>query len=102
MGPADINHSENYYNWPIFKKNYDPETLMTIVNDTFELKHDDKKIKIENDEDPCMICLDKIPDTIVLPCKHRVVCKDCSIGLRNTADKSICVHCRCPITNILE
>lgn len=50
----------------------------------------------------CMICLDKAPSTIVLPCEHVVVCTPCSIQLRNTPDRAICVQCRRPISDVLE
>ena len=57
--------------------------------------------KIE-EEDVCMICLVNPPNTMVLPCEHCVVCKECSIQLKNTNDRKICVRCRRPITNILD
>lgn len=58
--------------------------------------------QIENEINECIICLDNQADTMVLPCEHVVVCKTCSIGLRNTNDKKTCVRCRRKITDILE
>jgi len=52
-------------------------------------------------EEVCMICLDHVPDTMVLPCEHRVVCETCSEGLKNTNDARICVKCRQPITKVI-
>lgn len=51
--------------------------------------------------DDCMICMDKKPSTMVLPCMHSVVCSDCSRGLQNTNDRRTCVRCRCEITDVL-
>ena len=53
-------------------------------------------------EKECMICLDAVPDTMVEPCGHVVVCQACSTGLRNTADAHTCVQCRRPIANIIN
>lgn len=74
-----------------------------IDSETKEIESVNKKQKVEEKEDNvCMICLDREPNTMVLPCEHCVVCKECSIQLRNTNDKHICVRCRRPITHILE
>lgn len=56
----------------------------------------------DDDEGLCMICLDKIADTIVHPCLHCVVCSACSIKLRDSADSRKCVRCRCDIEFIDE
>lgn len=117
--PANYQSKHNHYFWPIFQ-NYDPETLLDLnKNDTNKRKIDEVKIdevkidpeikepenkkqKVEEEDELCMICLDIKPDTMVLPCEHCVVCKECSIGLRNTNDKKTCVRCRRPITHILD
>ena len=57
---------------------------------------------MKDSEECCMICLDKPSDTMVLPCEHTVVCKECSIKLRETHDAKICVRCRREITHVLE
>jgi hypothetical protein len=49
----------------------------------------------------CMICLDALADTMVLPCNHVVVCQNCSMGLRTTHDNKICVRCRRPIDIVM-
>lgn len=49
----------------------------------------------------CMICLDAVADTMVLPCNHVVVCQACSNGLRETHDNRICVRCRRPIEMVV-
>lgn len=53
-------------------------------------------------EDVCMICFERPPDIMVLPCEDVAVCKQCSDGLKNTADKNTCVRCRRPITHVLD
>lgn len=57
-----------------------------------------KKAKLDTDE--CMVCMDRVATTTVLPCGCRVVCDECSIGLRNTADTKTCIRCRNPITHV--
>ncbi len=49
----------------------------------------------------CFICLDRIANTMVLPCEHIVVCTECSAKLGATPDKKTCVKCRCPIGTVL-
>lgn len=53
-------------------------------------------------EEECMICMERVADTLVLPCEHCVVCSKCSVALRNTNDAKTCVQCRRPIKHILE
>ena len=45
---------------------------------------------IEEDEFMCIICMERPPETMVLPCRHVVVCRECSIQLPNTSDKYTC------------
>jgi hypothetical protein len=48
----------------------------------------------------CMICMDAPPQTLVLPCLHRVVCEACSAALRGTNDRKTCTYCRSEITGV--
>lgn len=110
LPPADYNHENNYYNWDIFK-NCNFATLQTIViNNNNNNDNNNKEVKNTNqqernnddiDENMCMICLCQEANTMVLPCEHCVVCKECSNGLKNTNDRHICVRCRRPITHVL-
>lgn len=59
-------------------------------------------VDVSGDKEPCMICLDRMPNTMVLPCMHVVVCTLCSAGLRSTPDKNTCVQCRRSITSVLD
>jgi hypothetical protein len=53
--------------------------------------------QIDEDSGLCMICMERMADTVVIPCMHRVVCAACSLGLQNTADRAVCCMCRRPI-----
>jgi hypothetical protein len=44
----------------------------------------------------------KEADTLVKPCGCRVVCRSCSVKLKQTADARICVKCRNPIVEVME
>ena len=68
--------------WPL--KNYDKTTLLSV--------QEEKKENI--DDNLCMVCLDKESNTMVLPCEHCVVCKECSMQLENTFNSLKCVKCR--------
>jgi hypothetical protein len=59
-----------------------------------------EKQEEEDNHTECMICLDRAPDTIVTPCMHRVVCRECSNDLESTADAKICCQCRQPIRGV--
>lgn len=54
----------------------------------------------EEGEDVCMICLDRQPSTLAIPCGCRVVCDSCSHGLCETPDNRVCVRCRKAITHV--
>lgn len=85
--PSDHNSKDNYLLWDIF------------ANDQPEQKKQRSEPQ-EEDDFICMICLVSPPDTVVNPCKHCVVCSECSERLKNTNDAETCVQCRCPITNV--
>lgn len=58
------------------------------------------RVSEDEEEQECMICLERSADTLVLPCGHKVVCDECSKKLRATHDNKICVRCRCEITHV--
>ncbi len=105
--PPNMDHKDNYFNWDIFK-NCDFSTLLNIDSkDKQESKNEEDKIKKEepeeeDDEKYCLICMANEPDTTVFPCGHHIVCKICSVKLRETHDAKICVKCRRQITSISE
>lgn len=79
----------DFTKWGIFQ-NYDPRTLLT------------KEVEEAEQGEECMVCFDKIANTVVLPCEHCVVCKECSVRLRDTNDAQRCLRCRRIITQVLE
>lgn len=62
------------------------------------------RVEEEEKEDPvCVMCLDRTPNTLVLPCEHCVVCKQCSTALRtDPVNAKLCVYCRQNIEHVLE
>lgn len=94
----------DYTKWPIFQ-NCDWNTLQTVesVNNVEESVEElINRVEESVEDEECMICMDNVADTMVLPCEHCVVCKTCSIRLRSTNDAEICVKCRRPITHVLD
>lgn len=77
---------------------WDSDSEQETLSDTEE----DAAAAAAEDDHLCCICFEKPPDTIVHPCLHCVVCAACSIRLRKTADKALCVQCRRPIGFIDE
>lgn len=61
-----------------------------------------KRQKTEGDVDAeeCMVCMDARPQTLVLPCMHRVVCEACSETLKGSTDSKTCIYCRCEIKGV--
>lgn len=83
---------ENHFEWDIFK-NYDPSTLLSI-----EVTQDEKKqlndVSQSVDSTVCCVCMEREPNTMVLPCEHVVVCNACSLTLEKTSNAHVCVLCR--------
>ena len=90
-------------NMDLYNTNIEDE-VMNLFNTNIEEQNmilenikKEKKNTIEEEEDLCMYCLDRKPNTVVYPCKHRKICHICSPKLKNTNDALICIYCRCPI-----
>ena len=56
----------------------------------------------KEDEIACCVCLVNLPNTLVIPCGHCVVCKECSDKLKETTNSKTCVYCKTQITSIFE
>ena len=88
------NPQHDYRQWSCFKESQSPKESLE------SLESHESSEQVETME--CMICLDSQANTMVLPCEHCVVCKDCSDKLVFTNDAKICVRCRRPITHVLD
>jgi hypothetical protein len=62
------------------------------VKRDIEAKEEDKKYE-------CKICLVNVKNTVLLPCKHSIVCNTCAIELLKTTRK--CPTCRVNIENVI-
>ena len=53
-------------------------------------------------EEECVICLDSVPDTILIPCNHVCLCKECSVKVTSVRVHGgpICPLCRQPIERV--
>ena len=49
-------------------------------------------------EDGCLICCTKKIDTVILPCRHSGLCKECALVLLNTTDQ--CVQCKSQVSSV--
>lgn len=50
----------------------------------------------------CMLCAVRPPTTMVLPCRHQVLCHPCSALLRGTNMAYMCAACNQPVERIVE
>lgn len=83
---------EDYRTWATFDQ-CDYRTLLNKV--VLPLLDDDN-------DDLCVVCMEKRADTMVLPCEHNVVCKECSLQLEKDAlNKDKCVKCRRDVVHVL-
>ena len=81
----------NFYEWDIFTQPHDPLTLCDIAIQV-----------VEDDKEVCMICMENEANTMVLPCEHCVVCRECSARLESTNNSWLCIKCRQIITHKLS
>lgn len=52
----------------------------------------------------CIVCQDKQRSTVLLPCRHLCLCRECAESLMNNINrkKRKCPLCRCDIANVLD
>ena len=82
-------------NQPMILPLIDP---VPITKET-EVSFDDDK---EDEPTMCCICESNPVKTLVLPCMHAVVCRNCSNQLKSTLNAHKCIICRQEITDIIE
>lgn len=66
-----------------------------------EIKEKSKGVNNEMEEIFCCVCLSNRANTLVLPCQHCVVCKECSEELKSSLNAKKCVYCRTLIEEVL-
>jgi len=82
-------------------KSATPPAAETMDNDDDKKKSEEEK-KEEEKAQECMVCMERPADTLVLPCLHKVACKQCSNDLtRDPNNSTLCIVCRQKIQLIL-
>ena len=76
-GNTTVNYSSPYI---IKEKEKVKEVKYIGIPTTAELEHD-IVIPENSDIKACSICLSKIPNCVILPCMHKILCVECSIEL---------------------
>lgn len=63
-----------------------------------------KRVKTADDEEHtmCVVCMERVANTIALPCEHIVVCDLCSVQLAQTHFAHNCVMCRGNVSEVLK
>jgi hypothetical protein len=74
-----------------------PQTPVVLAT---ERKRPIEAVEAAEDENLCLVCMDHVADTLVMPCMHQVACVGCSTKLRNTPNAAICIYCRGPVVSI--
>jgi hypothetical protein len=57
---------------------------------------------VSNDDQPCLVCLQKKRSVVLNPCRHCPVCAECFDKIRGQDLHSVCVLCRSPIFSYEE
>lgn len=117
-----ISSFEDRFKWPFFDKTckkysilhhsewskYDlsafmESTQLTPLIEASEESHSIKPIEVPTtiDMEGCIICNAAPVETLVLPCGHSVVCKNCSNSLKNTNNAKLCIYCRQEIADVI-
>ena len=86
------------------------ETLNDTCNEHLDMMSTittKNRVKVETDEDllKCKMCYEKNINTVVLPCKHAVICSECSDKLANNhvlPSAHQCVVCRTNINQVIK
>ena len=52
------------------------------------------RVKNDNEENLCLICMSIEPDSVFLPCRHLCLCKECIMHLDKRSQKVDCPVCR--------
>ena len=85
-----------------FEKHQDVCRQFGIFNEQLAPREQSvKKPRIEEEEDDCIICLERSASTIVFPCECKVVCETCSESLKTTPDQRTCSRCRREINMVV-
>ena len=99
--PFYVNNNNNDYK----KEEQDEEKIVKDEDNNNckkRKKEDEEIVKEEEEEFVCMICQELPPTTMVMPCRHVVVCENCSKKLKDTNDKHTCVRCRTEIEAVID
>jgi hypothetical protein len=91
-----MNHlAQEYVLFPIDPKGYKLSRLRLLERDMIEyLQH--VRDEIQGKQENCIVCLDHVPTVILLPCKHKVMCRLCAPSV------SQCPVCRSQIAEMFE
>ena len=78
-----------------------PPLLSTLESGTGSVAGSKRKGMDESaDDGVCSVCMSKPANTIVYPCRHCIVCSECSLSLAATNDAKTCVRCRAHIERV--
>lgn len=91
-----INHKDNYFKSDLFK-NYNPDTLLNL---DFSFDNISTPRQEENN-DECIVCMDKSSQVLTNPCQHKIICEECFYKSLDTNNHGKCILCRQAISNIL-
>jgi hypothetical protein len=81
--------------------NGQPFELKSIYGLENEGDAEEGEMHIDDDDEDnlCKVCLDEEKDTLIMPCGHLCVCKDCSIMLKEK--NPLCPMCRQAIGSLI-
>lgn len=83
------------------KRELQPELKKRHSSENGEVPKRRKCDENSSELNQCVVCLDHVADTLVLPCQHIVVCHLCSVQLAQSHFANQCIYCRQAITEVL-
>lgn len=56
---------------------------------------------LENNQTQCIICLDRVSDCILIPCRHMCLCQKCMEDIKKKNQRQGCPLCKRKVDNIV-
>ncbi|XP_073825748.1 uncharacterized protein [Musca autumnalis] len=102
-----------FLNRMVFEENAICTNMLPMENEVYDEADEDKKDEdeVEQKEESnvriCVVCYDKMPKIVLLPCRHLVVCVEChlklqAVALENNSDTFNCPYCRAVVQETLQ
>lgn len=73
-----------------------------LENSINKLQSERKSLTTDNNNIVCSICQDKLPNILLMDCKHLCICEDCHIQMLSKSNIILCPICRTANSNTMK